>query len=886
MIIFNEADYLEHYGTPRRSGRYPWGSGGNDSHQRNKDFLGYVSDLRKQGLSEVEIARGLGITTTQLRAKKAITKNAVKAAEISQAQRLKNKGYSNVAIGERMGIGESQVRALLAPGTKDKNDILVATANSLKSQVDEKKYIDVSVGVEHHLGIARNKMNNAVAMLQEEGYTIHYVKVQQLGTGHDTHIKVLAPPGTPYSEVFKNQNNIKVPFEYSTDGGRTFTGRAQPPLSISSKRVKIVYGDEGGKDADGAIYVRPGVEDCTLGGKRYAQVRIAVDGTHYIKGVAVYKDDLPDGVDIVFNTNKSRTGNKLDALKPISDDPENPFGANISRQIVDYDNKGNPRVKSVMNIVNEEGDWATWSNKVSTQILSKQNPSLAKQQLDKTFNQRVKEFDEIKSLTNPAVRRKLLEEFADNTDSAAVHLYAASLPRQAHHLLLPVPKMKESEIYAPNYDNGERVVLIRHPHGGIFEIPELTVNNRQPDAKKLLGNAEDAVGIHPKVAERLSGADFDGDTVLVIPNNSGKIKTSPALEGLKNFDPQTTYKYYEGMKVMTPHHKQNQMGEVSNLITDMTIRGASPDEIARAVRHSMVVIDAEKHKLNWKQSEIDNGIKELKRKYQQGGASTLFSRANSEKFVPKRKPRSARKGGPIDPETGERVYETTAKTFVNKKGKLVTEMQRSTKLAETKDAHTLSSGTPMEELYADHSNRLKSMANAARKESVATKSITVSSSAKETYKTEVNVLNAKLRLAQRNAPLERQAQIIANAAASARIKAHPGLEKAQIKKIKYQELVRARLATGAKKQEIDLTDAEWNAIQAGAVNQTTLHEILRYSNPERIRKLATPKASVLMNSSNVSRAKAMLQAGRTQAEVAAALGVSLTTLKTALKGGS
>lgn len=61
---------------------------------------------------------------------------------------------------------------------------------------------------------------------------------------------------------------------------------------------------------------------------------------------------------------------------------------------------------------------------------------------------------------------------------------------------------------------------------------------------------------------------------------------------------------------------QTEMGKISNLITDMTLKGATQDELARAVRHSMVVIDAEKHKLDYKQSEQDNGISALRKKYQ------------------------------------------------------------------------------------------------------------------------------------------------------------------------------------------------------------------------------------------------------------------------------
>ncbi len=105
---------------------------------------------------------------------------------------------------------------------------------------------------------------------------------------------------------------------------------------MSSKRLAIRYAEDGGSKADGVIYVRPGVDDVSLDGSRYSQVRIAVDGTHYIKGMAMYKYDLPDGVDLMFNTNKSdTTGNKLDALKPMkTDSPTNPFGSSIRRQIV------------------------------------------------------------------------------------------------------------------------------------------------------------------------------------------------------------------------------------------------------------------------------------------------------------------------------------------------------------------------------------------------------------------------------------------------------------------------------------------------------------------------------------------------------------------------
>jgi DNA-binding CsgD family transcriptional regulator len=881
-LIIAEQDYLAHYGILRKSGRYPWGSGGNQA-TRNKSFLDYVDGLLRKGLSEAEIARGFDISTTQLRAAKSIAKNQQRQAQIDMAQRLKDKGYSNVAIGRRMNINESQVRQLLAPGKKDKADVLQNTASMLKGQVDQKGYIDVGSGVESHIGISQTKLSTAVAMLKEQGYTVHYVKVEQLGTGQQTTLKVLAPPDTPYSEVFRNRDQIKQITDFSDDGGRTYYG-IKPPLSVNSKRVEVRYAEQGGADADGVIYVRPGVSDISLGSARYAQVRIAVDGTHYIKGMAMYKDDLPDGVDLMFNTNKKSTGNKLDAMKAMKDDPDNPFGS-VVRQRID---PKTGKVKSAMNIVNEEGDWETWSRSLSTQVLSKQSPSLAKSQLDMTYERSKSHYDEIMRLTNPAVRKKMLESFADDVDAAAVHLKAAALPRQSSHVILPINTLRENEIYAPNYRNGERVALIRHPHGGIFEIPELTVNNNHPQAKKALGNTRDAVGINSKVAARLSGADFDGDAVIVIPNNRGRLKTAPALSGLKNFDPQASYPGYEGMKRMSSRTKGIEMGSVSNLITDMTIRGATASELARAVRHSMVVIDAEKHGLNWRQSAVDNGIPQLKAKYQgsaKAGASTLISRATSEIRVPERKPRSASKGGPIDKTTGRRVYEETGVSYVNARGKTVVKKVKSKKLAETPDAHRLSSGTTIEKVYADHSNRLKALANEARRVAVNTRTTTYSPSAKKTYSKEVASLDAKLRVALRNRPLERQAQILANSVVSAKRAANPDMDSATLKKIKSQALTEARTRTGAKKQRIEISDSEWKAIQAGAITNNKLTQILNNTDLDLVRKLSTPRTKLLMTSTKTARANAMLAAGYTQAEVADALGVSLTTLKTSLSGG-
>ena len=886
---FDDAAYLAHYGILRRSGRYPWGSG-KTQEERNRSFLGIVDEMHKQGMSDTEIARGFGMTTTQLRASRTIAKTAEKQAQIGMAQRLKDKGYSNVAIGERMGLNESSVRALLAPGQKDKADILEATSQMLKEQVAEKGYIDIGTGVEHHLNLTSSKLAVAVAKLREEGYEVHSIPIQQLGTGKNTTVKVLAAPGTSWGEVVRNRDQIKQISSYTEDGGRTYD-RILPPISISPDRVHVRYAEQGGADADGVIYVRPGVKDVSLGASHYAQVRIAVGGTHYLKGMAMYKDDLPDGVDLMFNTNKSDTGNKLDAMKPMKKDPDNPFGATINRQIGEFGPGGKKHLTSAMNIVNEEGDWDTWSKSLSSQMLSKQSTSLAEKQLDTAAQRKEAELEGILALDNPVVMKKMLELYADDADSSAVHLKAAALPRQGgSHVILPVNTLKPTEVYAPNFRNGERVVLIRYPHAGPFEIPELVVNNNHPEARKLLGRAKDAIGIHSEVAQRLSGADFDGDTVLVIPNNDRKIRTAPALEGLKGFDPQRAYPGYEGMTHMTSQVKGFEMGNVSNLITDMTIGGAPASELARAVRHSMVVIDAEKHGLDWQRSAIENGIPQLKEKYQgrrNAGASTIISRASAELRVPDRKPRPASEGGPVDRKTGRKVYVPTGEKYTNRYGKVVDRTIKTTKLAEAEDAHDLVSPakTPIEVVYADHSNRLKELANKARLAALNIEPTPYSPAAKIKYAEQVKSLDSKLNLALRNSPLERQAQIIANAIVRQKKQANPDMDAAEEKKVRAQALTEARNRTGAKKQRIEITDLEWEAIQAGAISTNRLNQILNNSDLDAVKQLATPKSHRLLSSRNIDRAVAMLGNGYTQAEVADALGVSVSTLKRSLVGG-
>ena len=767
---------LYHYGTKRHSGRYPWGSG-EDPYQHESNFQKSVREMRERGLSDTDIAKGLGMSTKEFREKMSIAKDEQNIANREEILRLKAEGWSNVAIAERIGRSEGYVRAYLKPVEEDKAKITSNIADVLKDQIKNNNYIDVGSGSAQLLGVTQEKLNTAVRkLIDEEGYSYQIIHVPQMAgePGNFTTMKVLAAPGTTKEEIKKHSDEIGLVVDFhSNDGGRSFLG-IKEPTSVDSSRLKIIFAEDGGTKKDGVIELRRGVEDLSLGNSNYAQVRIAVDGTHYLKGMAMYRDDMPDGVDIIFNTNKHvgtpALGPKNNTvLKPLKDDPDNPFGSLIKikdgqvvgqRNYIDKD--GNEQL-SPINIVREEGDWNDWSKTLSSQFLSKQPKELIKKQLDLSYSDKEDEYKRILEVTNPEVKKKLLREFADECDSAAVHLKAAALPRQSSKVILPLDDLKENEVYAPTYRDGEQVALVRYPHGGTFEIPVLTVRNKGNSGNKVIGkDAIDAIGINAKVAERLSGADFDGDTVLVIPTAGQKIVSTPALKELENFEPKELYSYKPGMKEMK--NTQTEMGKVSNLITDMTLKGAPSEDIAKAVKHSMVVIDAEKHRLDYKQSEKDNEIALLKTKYQgapNAGASTLISRAKSRKEVLDREARYD-----IDPETGKKIWKETGKIkYERKVDKKTGEVnyipkprtQTSTKMYEEEDAFKLSSGDPKENEYAKYANKLKALGNDARKNYISTQPTQYSPSAKKTYEKEVVSVNIKLNNALKNKPYERKA---------------------------------------------------------------------------------------------------------------------------------
>ncbi len=934
--IHKREDHLEHYGTKRHSGRYPWGSGDNP-YQHSGDFLSRVEELKKDGKSEADIANELGLSTTELRAYKSIAKSERQQLIYDRGRSLREDGKTFQEIADELGLPEATLRRVLTDeSTRENRTKAMNTADILKKTLEEKKaYLDVGDGVERELGVSKEKLKEALIMLESEGYEVYNIGQRQVtNTGQQTIRRVLCPPGTEYKDAYNNP--IEPVNNYiSYDGGETFRKGFEYPSSLDSSRLMIRYGDQGGKERDGLVELRRGVKDLDLGNSNYAQVRIMVDGTHYIKGMAVYADDLPPGVDVRFNTNKGSDKSKMEVLKKIKDDPENPFGSLIKDaehggQYYYDDPNGkfvDPKTgkKQSLGLINkrgDEGDWGEWADNLPSQFLSKQNIKLINQQLDLAYKDSEDEFKDIMTINNPTVRKHFLEEFASDCDGKAESLKAAALPRQKYQVILPSPDVKDNEVYAPNYEHGETVALIRYPHGGTFEIPIVKVNNKIESVKSMVPmNSADAVVINSKTAQRLSGADFDGDTVMVIPCNSSrsniKITSKPPLEGLEDFDMDESYPPNPKVKAWPKggQREQKEMGMISNLITDMTLQGATDQELTRAVKHSMVVIDVAKHEYDYKKSYKENGIAELKEKYQghtlesgrhSTAANTLISKASGEYSVEKRKgapkvnvpekpwydpsrPLGAEiyavakkntKGSdwydPSKPE-GSTIYVKNHETYVDKKGKTVTRTQKSTWMKETDDARKLSSGTIQEEAYASYANKQKSLANRARVEAIRTKGEKRDPEATKKYAAEVKRLNAEVDTAMRNAPRERQANYIADVNLKAKKQSNPDMTKQEEKKQAQIELNRAREQVGAKRYKITLTDRDWEAIQAGAISEATLQKVMRYADADDLRKRATPRSEKGLSEAKIAKAKQMAAMGYSNAQIGKAIGVSATT---------
>lgn len=948
------------------SGRYRWGSGERPN-QRYWDLYSRVQKAKAAGFTETQIAIQMGFVrrdrygnpirnkdgeylpnTSELRAQYQIAKDARLKDQLSMTKELigqidpdTGKPYTNAKIGEIVGRTEGWVRQhsnmteddILS---KDKTNQVV---NQLKELIDSGEYIDVGRGAELTLGCSKDRLNTALEILKEEGYNVYNLQVNQVGTGpgQKTTIQTLCKPGADFTDAVEALKDARIKSVEGIDNEDTATRLGiREPNYVDLSRVDVKYKEDGGDKKDGVVEIRaivgedgklyPATPDLSLGNAKYAQVRIAVDGgdelgARYIKGMAVYNTDLPDDVDIRVNSNKSASQGLDAALKKmnvrkdadgniIGVDMDNPFGSTV------FQTEYEPGKLSAINVVGDvwgknahvEGSWDEWSRNLPSQFLGKQSEELIKQQLKVKIDQKKAEYDEIMAVENPTVRRQLLLDFAEECDGAAVDLKAAPLPGQRVQVLLPLTTVKDNEVYAPKFENGTQLALVRFPHAGTFEIPIVKVNNNIAEAKAFLedarGQAQDAIGISKATADVLSGADFDGDTAIAIPmsrkNSQGEfVRTTnikgigngaTKLPGMENFSPTDAYPGTDekgnplpGVKLMNKKQKGTEMGKVSNLITDMQLKGCDdPDQLSRAVKYSMVVIDAEKHKLNYLQAKEDYRIQELVDEYQSkpngksGGASTILSMSSGDENVVQRKA-----GYKINPDTGEKIYELEPNRFyTDKNGNIVQRTQKSTKMAEAKDARELLSDNPSnkELIYADYANQMKAMANSSRKEYMATPKLTMNPEARKEYAEEVAELKVELNNAKKNAPRERQAQMFANQTIAARRQENPDMSDEEYKKLRGQSLNAGRDRAGALKQRVTFTDEQVKAINAGAISDSMLSELLKNSSSDHYRQVFTPN-NYRVSNSTATMVKSLISNGWTREQIVEAGYASMATIE-------
>ena len=421
---------LLHYGMPRRSGRYPYGSGDNPF-QHSRDFLSRVDELKKSGFTYTDengktwtgdnaIAKSMGLTTSEYRRQISWANYERRCLQVNTAKSLAEDGLGATEIGRKMNLPESTVRSLLNPKSEDRMNQAMETVDFLKKQLDEKGMIDVGTGVELNLGISKERLDMALDYLEKaEGCPVYKGGVPQpTNPGQQTNQRVLCKPGTKHSEIYDYEKVKTIDDYVSHDGGETFHKKFTYPESLNSKRLQIRYAEDKGPDGalgiekDGIIELRRGVDDLSLGESRYSQVRILVDGTHYLKGMAVYSDNMPDGVDVVFNTNKKKGTPQEKVLKAIKDDPDNPFGSAIKDadqggQYWYTDKKTGKQKLGLINKRADEGDWTEWKDALPSQFLGKQSVTMAKKQLSLAKADKLAEYDEISYLTNPTVKKHL-----------------------------------------------------------------------------------------------------------------------------------------------------------------------------------------------------------------------------------------------------------------------------------------------------------------------------------------------------------------------------------------------------------------------------------------------------------------------------------------------
>ena len=979
----HSGNFIAHYGrsvddgAPIGSGRYRKGSGEKykkNTYQSLVRFREFVERERDSGKTDAQIRASMDhMSKKMFDARIQLSQDAIAKNTAKIARKMHDQGTSKREIARRLSVSDGTIRNYLKPDYMDRFDNSGSLVDKLKKNVDSLGYVDVGKGVAAIMGCSKDDLGKAVATLTEMGYKLYSGKgqkgerlsVKQLTTGNDTPMAVLVKEGVTKGEVVRAILDAKVRLPSPTpevkmkDGvvqdpdGNYISDTPFKPASVDSSRILIRYAEEGGLDKDGLIEVRRTAPDLDMGKAHYAQVRIAVDDKLYIKGMAVPSDDIPEGYDIVVNSNKPQ-GSPLDkVLKPMKDDPANPFGASIKPeeklircQKYYTDPVTGEKKLSAINVVNEEGDWDTWNKALSSQFLFKQPLALIKEQLSKAYESKAGEFEEIMSLTNPTVKKLMLNDFADSCQTAQWKMSGAPIAGQSTQVLLPLTTLKEydpkdkggvvGEVYAPAYPDGQELVLCRFPMADISELPRVINNLSNKEGQKLIGTSSiEAIGVSPGVRQQMSGADNDGDTCIAMPDNVDgvrRIDTRKMYDEMKDFDPaQFARKETDvptkdrtkknGYRGKDEWDKGFEMGSVSNLIMDMNAANAPESERIRAMKHSMVVIDAEKHNYDWQASEKEFGIKELKIKYQGGpdaGAATIVSRRKRDVTIKERK-QGVEMYNPVtgkkrilyyDPETGEKLYTDTGRTYKegkyktddegrfvrNEDGKKVWEETGKVKEAKSKvkllnyvdDAFEVTSGgskenpgSSKEAAYAENANRYKDLEKRARAEFIKIQDNYVDNEAKAKYAVEVASITAKINTAEKNAPYERQAQMLAGKMYNQNQENYDTPD--DEKKGKAKMTTRAREIVGSKPYRIELTPREVEAINANAVTKTKIEDMYKRSNKSKLKEAFMPADKPKLSESRISLARQMYNNGVSLLDIAAQFDVSASTVLRALQ---
>ena len=753
-------------------------------------------------------------------------------------------------------------------------------------------------------------------------------------------------------------DRVKIQFAdsptYEKDSkGNLITTYDDPDSDLYKKHPEL-YNDKNergitGIDRDGLMFIRRGVQDLDLGNSTYAQVRINVDDKYYLKGMAAYGDDsmFPDGVDVIFNTNKgSEKG--VGALKELITvkgdksqiDWDNPFGSTVTAEGQSYYEDKNGKYKgselgdkydpdktyslNAVNKLREEQDWDKWSKTISTQMLSKQPIELINQQLDITYGNRVASYEEIKSLENPVIKKLLLNDAAEGFDTDAWDMKADRFVGQQTKVIIPSVTLSDDQCYCPTLKQGEKVALVRYPHAGTFEIPILTNNKRNEECKNVIGTTStDAICINSTSAEKLSGADFDGDTVTMIPLRGNKIVATETLKDLQNFDAKKLYQltpeqiaanpnyagkyeFHNKPTTISARNKGIQMGVVTNLITDISLasdhlpKGVTEEQymkdITDAVKLSQVVIDAQKHALDIVQAKEDLRFAEINERYRgsaTAGARSIISKHKQDytSEIPEIDRSRFNTGYDVDAKTGEKVYQftnrqmrdsNTGQLMYDKDGspKMATERTGVKKLLWEKDSTNLVyDKTNVKEMaYAEYSNKMKALANDARKEAINTKEYKRDADAAKKYANVVSEMAAEYNEVLKNKPLERSAQVLASSNYNQWKRTHTDADDEDCKKMRTILINNERRKLGKTKVVMDINDERWEAIQAHAIAPSKLKDYYSVMDKDKVYQYALPKTKSTISDATKSRVMSLANGNATLADIADTLGISISTV--------